>query len=456
MPETSMKAEGFRDTGRFNRPLAKPAVLTPANLKELMRLCDPARNVALPLRPRGAGTSSTDCSASPQGTVICITGLDRIVHIDTYNHTVTAEAGVRIGQLVEALAEQGLELIGNPEQYERTLGGAVAAPCFGPAAGKQTGCFASHVTNLKLVTSDGKLLPVSAEQKHLLSAVRSSYGMLGIICEVTLDVRPISTFTATHRRIAIDDFASIADNLANSDVGMKCYVLPYRDNVYLDVRRYDDNAGNAYSTPWKIKDWGESTVLPQVFKSLSRVVPIPSVRYRIIDSISEATQGIVNTRLVRNGNHANIGSGHRKRRKAKRLLRSTWCFPATDFSLVLQAYRDFCRDVFERSGYRCDMPAVGVRVARDSSALLSPSFDEPLIALQSLSTQPDGWEDFVIDLAEFAEQWGGVPVFNDSRALRAEHAGQVYATRLEFFRKIRRQLDPKNRLLNPFLGQCFT
>ena len=38
----------------------------------------------------------------------------------------------------------------------------------------------------------------------------------------------------------------------------------------------------------------------------------------------------------------------------------------------------------------------------------------------------DRWNgDFVIDLAEFAEQWGGVPVFNDSRALRAEHAGQV-------------------------------
>ncbi len=451
-----MKAQGFRDTGRFSRRLPKPAVLTPTNIKELQRCCDAGANIALPIRPRGAGTSATDCNETPSGTVICMTGLDRIVNIDTYNHTVTAEAGVRIGRLVEALAECGLELIGNPEQHEGTLGGAIAAPCFGPAAGEQAGHFSSHVTSVKLVTSRGRRFRVSAEQVHLLNALRSSYGTLGVIFEATLNVRPITTFTASHRRVPIDDFESIAPALNDGLTGMKCYIMPYRGSVYLDMRRYEDNAGNTYRTPWKLKDWGESTVLPGVFKSLSRVVPVPSVRYRMIDSISEAAHGLVNSRFVRSGNHASIGSRHRKRRKSRPLLRSTWCFPATDFSLVLQAYRDFCHAILERSGYRCDMPAVGFRVARDTSSLLSPSFDEPVIALQTLSTQQAGWEDFVIDLAEFAEKWAGIPLFNESRALRAEHAGQVYMSRLDFFRKIRRQLDPDNRLLNPFLAQSFT
>ncbi len=451
-----MQAQGFRDTGRFSRRHAEPAELTPANLNELQRCCDPQAYVALPIRPRGAGTSATDCSEAPTGSVVRMAGLDRIINIDTYNHTVTAEAGVRIGRLVEALAEKGLELIGNPEQHERTLGGAIAAPCFGPAAGEQAGHFASHVTSVKLVTGRGKICRVSAEQVHLLNAVRSSYGMLGIIFEATLSVRPIATFTTSYRRVSIEDFESVASQLQDGVTGMKCYILPYRGNVYLDLRRYEDNAGSTYQTPWKIRDWGESTVLPQVFKSLSRVVPLPSVRYRMIDSISEATHGLVNTRLVRAGNHASIGSRHRKRRNARSLLRSTWCFPATDFSLVLQAYRDFCESVLNRSGYRCDMPAVGFRVARDPSSLLSPSFDETVIALQTLSTQQQGWEDFVIDLAEFAEKWAGIPLFNESRALRAEHASHVYTTRLDFFRKIRRQLDPENRLLNPFLAQSFT
>lgn len=130
-------------------------------------------------------------------------------------------------------------------------------------------------------------------------------------------------------------------------------------------------------------------------------------------------------------------------------------FPAADFSVVIKAYREFCRDTLERSGYRCDMPAVGYRVSRDQSALLSPSFDEPVIALQTVSTQEKGWEDFVIDLAQFAENWGGTPIFSQSRTIRAEYARQTYSNRLEFFRKIRRQLDPQGRLLNPFLSQYF-
>jgi FAD/FMN-containing dehydrogenase len=78
-----------------------------------------------------------------------------------------------------------------------------------------------------------------------------------------------------------------------------------------------------------------------------------------------------------------------------------------------------------------------------------------MMALRVCSTQENGWDDFVIDLAQFAEKWGGIPMFNQSRSLRAEHVTQVYGRRLELFRNIRRQVDPQGRLLNPFLDQFF-
>jgi len=46
-------------------------------------------------------------------------------------------------------------------------------------------------------------------------------------------------------------------------------------------------------------------------------------------------------------------------------------------------------------------------------------------------------------------------VFSQTRSLRADYAKQVYADRLEYFRKIRRQLDPEDRLLSPFMAQYF-
>ena len=121
--------------------------------------------------------------------------------------------------------------------------------------------------------------------------------------------------------------------------------------------------------------------------------------------------------------------------------------------MVIKAYRDFCESTYANNQYRCDMPAVGFRLCNDRMSLLSPSFDESMIALTTASTQAKGWEDFVIDLAEFAEKWGGIPMISQSRALRAEHVIQAYSKRLDCFRLLRRKLDAENRLLSPFLRQ---
>ncbi len=452
-----MSALKMRSTGRFrvHRDDSGPDELTPFSTVEIGQILGPDRMPGLPIRPQGAATSSTDCNSTTSGTVIATSGLAQIRNIDTYNHTVTAQAGVRLFEIVEALAEQGLELAGNFELTGRSLGGAIAAPCFGPGIGTRGGFLSSHVESLKVVTPAGKLLSVSSAQKDLMRAMRMSYGMLGVIVEATLKVQPITTFSATHRKLTVETFCSVVDRLSNGDVGFKFYLMPYRDRVYLDLRRYAESPGSTYSAPWKFKDWGETTVLPSVYKGLNRLLPIHSVRYPLIDRVSEATHGLVNGRFVTAGNNATTGLTGKDVSKTSKVLYSTWCFPAADFSVVARAYQNFCQQTYEESRYRCDMPAIGFGVCHDDSALLSPSFDEPMIALQTASTQSRGWEDFVIDLSDFAVQWGGVPLFNQSRNVGPDHAQQVYANRLELFRRIRRQLDPEDRLLNPLLSQYF-
>ena len=449
-----MFATNLKRTGSFRTPKATgPVTREPTNLNDLRRVLDPAAGMPTPIRPQGAGTAATDCNASASGTTLKTTGLDRIISVDTRKLTVTAQAGVRLESLVQELAEHGLELAGGYDLQGRTIGGAISAPCFGPCIGNNGSYFSSHVTAMKFVRPDGEMLSIAEGQQNLLNAFRTSFGTLGVLYEATMRVRLIRTFTASHRRVSIDKFSAAVDALANGDVGFKFYLMPYRDRVYLDLRRYDADPGNAYTTPWKLKDWGESTVLPNVFSSINRVVPIQSVRYKLIDSISEATQGLVNSRLVTTGTNAAFRSNHHARAGARGRYYSTWCFPAANFSVIVKAYRDLCESTYARSGYRCDLPAVGFRLGRDRSSLLSPSFDESMIAITTASTQPKGWEDFVIDLAEFAETWGGTPMISESRALRAEHVIQTYSKRLDFFRRLRRQLDPNNRLLSPFLAQ---
>ena len=233
-----------------------PVEAQPADLNQLRRLLDPETQSSVPLRPYGSGTAATDCNTTASGTVVRMSGLDRIIKVDTYNHTVTAQAGVPLGSLVAALAEQGLELIGNYDLQGRTLGGAISAPCYGPGIGSSGAYLSSHVIDVKLITGTGQVLHIKPEQKNLLKAFRISYGMLGVIFEATLKVRPIRTFSASHRSLSIDKFAAIVNTLDDSDVGFKFYLMPYRDRVYLDLRRYEVDPGSTYTTPWKLKDWG--------------------------------------------------------------------------------------------------------------------------------------------------------------------------------------------------------
>jgi hypothetical protein len=383
-----------------------------------------------------------------------MTGMDDIVNIDAYNDTVIVQAGVRIGALAEALTQHGLELAGAHDLLNRTVGGAVAGACIGPSIAADGAFFARQIVSVKVVLPDGKLMQINQDRNNLLNAFRLSYGMLGVIYEIVLKVRPITPFAAVHRRCTIKQFAAAAERLSKSDFGVKFYMMPFRDRVYIDLRQYSASAKGTRKMAWRLKDWGESTVLPGVVKSLNRVVPVSGIRYRIIDEISKATQGIVNSKLVSSGSNA-TASGSAAADSTDVLNYSTWLFPAADFAIVAQTYADFCQRTQKSSGFRCDMPTVGYRLSRDQSAMLSPCFDEPMFALRAVSTQSDGWEDFAIDFADFAQHWGGSPVFNQTRNLEPQYAGEVLGTRLNFFKKIRRQFDPDNRMMNPFLSQYF-
>lgn len=453
----SGNAMQLRRSGRYRSPVSSgPVIIRPTRVVEIKNALGPETHYASPFRPTGANSSSTGCTSAVSGTVIDLTALNQIRNIDTSGHTVTVQPGVRIGDLVRELADYDLELSGGHDLMSRTVGGAVAGGCIGPAFGDDGAFFASQVESMRLITPIGKAIEIRSDQKNLLHAFRLSFGMLGVIYEIKLRVRPIRTFAVTHRRCTFEQFSAVAEKLANVDVGLKFFLMPFRDHVYLDIRRVSTGTTGAHRIPWKIKDWGESTVLPQVFKSISRVVPVSGIRYRMIDELSKLTQGIVNNRLVNTGSNSTaLSSSSKTDDAAKKLHYSTWFFPAADFAIVVQAYREFCLRIKRNSGFRCDMPTVGFRLGRDGSALLSPSFDEPMIALRAISTQEKGWEDFAIDFGDFARHWGGAPLFNQTREVPADYPAQVYGSRFDFFRRIRRRFDPQNRMLNPFLSQYF-
>jgi hypothetical protein len=375
--------------------------------------------------------------------------MNRVLKID--QDTVTVQPGISLPDLAEVLSEEGLELVGGFDLANRTVGGAVCAAGLEASMAGDVGQFASHVVQLKVIAPNGKKFVVGEKTKSLLALMRLSYGLLGIVYEVTLRVRPVQGFAVQTARVSFQDFGKLGAKLVGATAGVKLYLLPFRDRIYLELRRPAAAGDHGRKFAWRLKDWAVNSALPEAVRSIGMAMPIRQLRYPLIDSLSEVAQRLVNNALVRSGSNSVEQSGRYRMLGSKsRVTYTTWAFPAAEFSNVALAYKLFCKEHYARTGFRCDMPTVGFRLNRDRSALLSPSFDSPMFTLSPLSTQDHGWDDFVLDFAEFAGRNHGVPFFNQTRNASPEVVAQRFGTRLAFFNKVRRELDPLDRLLNPF------
>ncbi|MDX1562251.1 MAG: FAD-binding protein [Gammaproteobacteria bacterium] len=424
--------------------------MQPTAPKEIVQVMRDGKRYPSPVRALGSGSSVTRCVTANGGTVVDMSSMDRILSIE--GDSVTVQPGVRLLDLAEKLRQKGLELIGGIDLADRSVGGAVCGSGLEATISGNVSQFAGHALKLKVISPEGKRFVVSDSTKNLLGMMRLSYGLLGIVYEVTLRVRPIRGFTTQTASLNFKDFAKLNNRMHAAPAGIKLCLMPFRDRIFMELRRpaKDGKTGSNYK--WKLRDWAMYSALPTVAKSLVRAVPYRPLSYPLIDNISERTQRLVTSPKPSAGSNAIEQSGRVRALQHDRFHYCTWAFPADDMTNVVLAYKVFCKEHYGRTGFRCEMPTVCFRLRQDRSALLSPSFDGPVLTLSPLTTQSAGWEDFMFDFAEFAAEHAGIPLFNQTRNATFEQANRAYGKRLEMFAKMRSSIDPHDRLLNQFFA----
>lgn len=437
------RAAGFAASG--------PAVVAePTSPSEVIQILRSAKRFPSPVRPLGSGSATTRCVSANAGTVLDMSNMDRVLSIEC--DRVTVQPGIRLAELAEVLHHEGLELVGGFDLANRSVGGAVCSAGPEASSASDVGQFAGHVLQMKVISPQGKKFAVTENTKSLLALMRLSYGLLGVVYEITLRVRPVQGFSVQTAKVSFKDFTKLAPRFAGTSAGVKMHLLPFRDRIYFELRRSGQGESPGKRYAWRFKDWAVYSALPGAAKSLARVMPIRQLRYPLIDNLSQAAQSIGNSALVKSGSNAAEQSGRFRALSPKRFSYCTWAFPADRAGELAAAYKLFSKEHYSRTGFRCDMPTVAFRLNQDRSSLLSPSFDGPMLTLTSMSTQPQGWEDFVFDFSEFAMANKGVPLFNQSKNATGTYVAGCFGSRLAFFNKVRRELDPHDRLLNQYFA----
>ncbi|SLL37067.1 xylitol oxidase [Mycobacteroides abscessus subsp. abscessus] len=121
--------------------------------------------------------------------IVSLQKLNKVLHIDRENESVTVEAGIKYGDLCHVLHQHGYALHNLASLPHISVAGACATATHG--SGNHNQNLATAVRSIEVVTADGSIVNFSREksEEELHGAV-VGLGGIGVVTKLTLDIQP--------------------------------------------------------------------------------------------------------------------------------------------------------------------------------------------------------------------------------------------------------------------------
>jgi glycolate oxidase len=164
-----------------------------AQAQAVLKVC---HQMQVPVVPRGAATGlSGGATPHPDGVLVSLAKLKRIIRVDPLSRTAVVQPGVRNLAVSEAAAPYGLYYAPDPSsQIACTIGGNVAENAGGVHCLKY-GLTVHNVMRVRGLTIEGEIVEfgnaaLDAAGYDLLALLNGSEGLLAMITEVTVKLTP--------------------------------------------------------------------------------------------------------------------------------------------------------------------------------------------------------------------------------------------------------------------------
>lgn len=177
-------------------PKAVVTLTTKSEIQELVKICN---EFHVPITCRGAGSAlEGNTIPLPNGIVLDLSKMNRILELDTENLQVTVESGVVFNQLNQHLKNYGLFFPPSPggSSDVATIGGMIATNASGIYSVKYGGT-RENVLALEVITGKGEWMKFGnkcvkrSSGYNLTDLICGSEGTLAIITQATLKLCPI-------------------------------------------------------------------------------------------------------------------------------------------------------------------------------------------------------------------------------------------------------------------------
>jgi len=475
MAETNVRL----DQSWFEAPLLGPGgvIETPRNEDDVRRILTDRSRFPSPIRPMGSRHSMTPCISAQAagepgravrwGTLVNMTGLDTLaveraarvppdwLRVDEASMTVTVPAGRTFIDVSRALRERGLQLRVITELGPLTMGAAACGATKESSFPGEPGQVCTDVIGMRLVRPNGEAEDLT-EAHPDFAALRCSYGLLGIVTEVTFRVAKLQDIAIRHEKIKLEEFETLSSRWLDGGNAAFLYMFPYTGDIVAELRKKPAEGGepDARSSRLRLRNFFWKEGLHDVANALDSI-PFQ----RVQDFLRKGL-----TRLFLAPFFTDVLALHRvnpveqivdfdKEDREHRFTFSMWAFPEAGFPAILRDYFEFCNGP-DAGRFRTTLPHVSYHIAQDASSLLSYSRDGPVWTLDPIASGKErDWPLFLENFNAFCSARGGKPLLNQTPLLKREHVQRAFGEHLMRFGETRRRFDPDNRMLNDYFAQ---
>ncbi|AUC21074.1 D-arabinono-14-lactone oxidase [Polaribacter sejongensis] len=390
------------------------------------------------IRVFGNKQSSADI-ASGAATLIDIRTYNKIISSNDTEHTITVQSGVILGDFLEAVEAKGWCIPCLPDINTITIGGALATGTHG-TSGK---LLSEYMTKCSIVLADGSI-KIITDKDDLIDAIRVSLGVFGVFSEITFKCEPIYTL---HVKEGPEDdsvwLPKINERLKKHDF-LRILWLPHTDKGYVITGdKIDPNTE-------VIEDLGPKYLkhrrtASKILYKYSHVFPwitaiANKLLYRGFFSSTKEHKGSLYQATV-------------TKSRGSTLELAEWTIGLDVFPTVFEELKTEINKWSNKSFIHIPMD---VRFVYKDKSWLSYAYEKDTVTMGCVSRNAataDTYEAFK-SIEKIFLKHGGKPHWAKRFTAKDAELSKVY-TKWEDFKLLRRELDPTNKFLNPYLTEIF-
>jgi FAD-linked oxidoreductase len=403
---------------------------SPQNETELVNILknNPQRKV----RVRGSSHSWTGGIVS-NDIFIHLDKTQGLISFDKAASTATAYAGTKLSLLCEEIFKHDLAMINQGDINKQSLAGALSTGTHGTGVKLQS--ISNQVLSSKLVTAEGEVLEINSGD--LKDALGVSFGSLGILSEVKLQLRPVY-------RLKLESFAESMHEAL----------------VKVDQRRENNRHFEMFYFP--VGDWSLIKIMNETDEDVTisglsdRIndVVIENWLYELLNRLAASTKSYKKIDLLMRkfiSPQQRVHWSHRlfPTDRNVRFMEMEYNLPIEKFEVVF----DEMKWVINKRKFQTLLP-IEIRFVKGDSLWLSPAYGRDSVYFAVHTYVKEDYRPYFSAMEEIFKRHKGRPHWGKMHTLKAADFQEIYP-RWEQFCEMRKKLDPQGIFINNHLQELF-